>query len=132
MLLGGYDTVRAVTFKKVASLINAAQHLVIELDAQPLSYLDVERFLRDVVWASLSNSKRPNELIESARVRRAVSIWGKDPSDRNDAVLRFLGQQGFSPVATKQQPALVILVELVEKLQRQTPKSVLAWAQSSD
>lgn len=132
MLLGGYDTVRPVTFKEVASLINAAHHLVSELDAQLLSSLDVERFLKDVVWASLSDSKRPNELIELARKRRAVSIWGKDPSDRNDAVLRFLGQQGFSPVATKQQPALVIPAELVVKLQQQTPKSVLAWAHSSD
>ncbi|GMM59921.1 hypothetical protein NUTIK01_06980 [Novosphingobium sp. IK01] len=31
MLLGGYDAVRPATFKEVASLINAAHHLVAEL-----------------------------------------------------------------------------------------------------
>lgn len=132
MLLGGYDAMRPVTFKEVASLINAAHHLVAELDALLLSSLDLERFLKDVVWASLGDSKKPNELIEQARKRRAVSVWGMDPSDRGDAVLRFLGQQGFSKVAAKDRAGAEIPAELVQKLQQQTPKSVLTWAHPAD
>lgn len=128
MLLGGYEAMRPVTFKEVASLINAAHHLVADLDTLLLRSLDIEQFLKDVIWASLSDSQKPLELIEQTRKRRAVSVWGKDPSDRGDAVLRLLGQQGFARVPAKQQTGVVIPTDLIAELQRQTPKSVLAWA----
>lgn len=132
MLLRGYDAMRPTTFKEVASLINAAQHLVAELDLRLLGKLDVDRFLRDVVWASLGRNKRSDELIEDARKRRAVSVWGKDPSDRAGAVLKFLEQEGFSTSPPKDSAALLIAPELVEELQQQAPKSVLQWAYVSD
>ncbi|QQX90207.1 hypothetical protein IGS75_08140 [Gluconobacter sphaericus] len=128
MLLGGYDAVRPVTFKEVASLINAAHQLVAELDTRLLTSLDIELFLKDVVWTSLSDSQKLNERIDQARKRRAVSIWGKDPSDRGDAVLRFLGQQGFSKIRTGQQSGAVISEDLTTTLSQLTPKSVLRWA----
>ncbi|WP_028033164.1 hypothetical protein [Chelativorans sp. J32] len=128
MLLGGYEAMRPVTFKEVASLINAAHHLVADLDALLLKSLDIEQFLKDVVWASLSDSQKDFELIEQTRKRRAVSVWGKDPSDRGDAVLRLLSQQGFSTVPGKQPTGAVIPADLIAALQRQTPKSVLTWA----
>ena len=132
MLLDGYDAMRPVTFKEVASLINAAHHLVAELDVLLLTSLDIERFLKDVVWASLSDSQKPNELIEQTRRRRAVSVWGKDPSDRGDAVLRFLSQKGFSDVPNKERSGAVISADLIATLQQQTPKSVLTWAHAAN
>ncbi|MDR6871154.1 hypothetical protein J2Y55_002162 [Bosea sp. BE125] len=132
MLLGGYDAVRPTTFKEVASLINAAHHLVAEIDTRLLASLDVERFLKDVVWASLGDSQKPKELIEQTRKRRAVSVWGKDPSDRGSAVSRLLNQQGFSTVAAKKLAGVEVPVELFTKLQEQTPKSILIWAHYSD
>lgn len=128
MLLGGYEEIRPVTFKEVASLISAAHRLVEALDALLLTSLDAEKFLKDVVWASLSDSKKENERIEQARKRRAVSIWGKDPSDRGDAIFRLLSQKGFSKVPTEQQAGIVIPADLIATLQRQTPQSVLTWA----
>ncbi|TXH83267.1 MAG: hypothetical protein E6Q77_04805 [Rhizobium sp.] len=128
MLLGGYEAVRPTTFKEVASLINAAHHLVAELDARLLKAIDVERFLKDAVWASLGSSRRPNELIEQTRMRRAVSVWGKDPKDRAGAVLRLLKQLGFSTSAPDNPTGAKVSVELVKSLQDQTPKSVLVWA----
>ena len=86
MLLGGFEAVRATTFKEVASLINAAHHLVAELDARLLKALDVERFLKNALSAYLGSSQRPNERIEQTRMRRAISVWGKDPVDRPGAV----------------------------------------------
>lgn len=130
MLLGGYDAVRPTTFKEVASMINAAHHLVAELDSRLLASLDFERFLKDVVWTSLGDSQKPTELIEQARKRRAVSIWGKDPSDRANAVLRLLNQQGFSTIATV--AGAVVPAEVITKLQEQTPKTILTWAHVSD
>ncbi len=132
MLLGGYDAMRPATFKEVASLINAAHHLVAELDALLFSSLDIERFLKDVVWVSLGDTKKPNELVEHARKRRSVSVWGMDPGDRREAVLRFLAQQGFSKVPPKRKAGLEIPGHLVEELQQQTPKSVIIWAQPAD
>lgn len=132
MLLGGYDAMRPATFKEVASLINAAHHLVAELDVLLLSSLDIERFLKDVVWVSLGDTKRPNELAEDARKRRSVSVWGMDPADRPQAVLKFLAQQGFSAIPPKHTFGLEIPGHLVEELQQQTPKSVVVWAQPAD
>ncbi|MCI1411972.1 MAG: hypothetical protein LKG97_09725 [Acetobacter peroxydans] len=128
MLLGGYGAVRPVTFKEVASLINAAHQLVAELDTLLLTSLDMELFLKDVIWTSLSDSQKPNERIDQTRKRRAVSIWGKDPSDRGDAVLRLLGQQGFSKIRAKQQLGAVISEDLITTLSQLTPKAVLRWA----
>ncbi|WP_156877954.1 hypothetical protein [Sinorhizobium americanum] len=128
MLLGGYDAVRPTTFKEVASLINAAHHLVAELDLRLLRSLDVERFLKDAVWVSLSSSQRPTETTEQTRMRRAVNVWGKDPTDRSGAVLRLLKQLGFSTIVPNRTAGAVVSAELIEKLQEQTPKSVLAWA----
>ena len=128
MLLGGYEAVRPTTFKEVASLINAAHHLVAELDARLLRAIDVERFAKDAIWASLGSSRRPNELIEQARMRRAVSVWGKDPVDRPRAVLRLLNQLGFSTVAPGTQTGAVLPEQILKSVQDQTPKSVLVWA----
>jgi len=132
MLLGGYEAVRPTSFKEVASLINAAHHLVAELDSRLLASLDVERYLKDVVWASLGDSQKPKELIEKTRKRRAVSVWGKDPNDRGDAVLRLLNQQGFSTTATKEFAGAVVPAALITTLHEQTPKSILNWAYVSD
>ena len=132
MLLGGYNEVRSVTFKEVASLINAAHHLVAELDSRHLNSLDLERFLKDVIWDSLGNTKKPSELIAQARKRRAISIWGTDPSDRGDAVLALLKHQGFSSIATRDFAGAVVPAELVERLQEHTPGSILTWAYVSD
>ncbi|WP_321337962.1 hypothetical protein [Breoghania sp.] len=132
MLLDGYEAMRPPTFKEVASLINAAHHLVAAIDELMLNSLDIEQFLKDVVWTSLSDSRKLNEQIEQARKRRAASIWGKDPSDRGDAVLRLLAQKGFSKISTKQRSGIVVPEVLISTLQRQTPKSVLRWARPAD
>jgi hypothetical protein len=132
MLLGGYEAMRPATFKEVASLINAAHHLVAELDRRLLASLDIERYLKDVVWTSLSDGQKPSELIEKTRKRHAVSIWGKDPSDREGAVLRLLNQQGISTIAAKEFAGAVVPAALVTALHEQTPKSILAWACVSD
>ncbi len=132
MLLGGYDAMRSPTFKEVASLINAAHHFVADLDVHLLSNVDVDRFMKDVVWASLGSSKRPGELIEEARKRRAVSVWGKDPVDRAAAVLKFLNQQGFSLVEPKDGANLVAPSDLIERLQAMTPKDLLQWSHPAE
>ncbi len=131
MLLGGYEAVRPTTFKEVASLINAAHHLVAELDARLLEAIDVERFLKDAIWASLGSSRRPNELIEQTRMRRAVSVWGKDPVNRPKAVLRLLNQLGLSLSAPRPPTGAVVADTILKFLHDQTPKSILAWSQPS-
>lgn len=132
MLLGGYEAVRPTTFKEVASLINAAHHLVAELDARLLKAIDVERFLKDAVWAHLGCSEKPNERIEQTRMRRAISIWGKDPVDRPGAVLRLLNQLGFSTSASDTPTGTEVAETLLRSMQNLTPKSVLAWAKASE
>jgi hypothetical protein len=132
MLLDRYEAVKPTTFKEVASLINAAHHFVEELDTQLLKTIDIERFVKDAVWASLGSSQRATELIEQTRMRRAASVWGKDPSDRGRAVLHLLKQLGFSNIAPKGFTGAAISTQLLIKIQEQTPKSVLTWANVSD
>lgn len=127
-LLDGYESERPITFKEVASLINAVHHLVSELDCHLLVSLDVDRFLRDLVWVSLSDSQREGEEIDKARMRRAISIWGKDRADRAAAVERLLNQSGFSTAAPNDFSGARFPSELIQELQNQTPKSVLKWA----
>ena len=90
MLLEGYENGRPVTFKEVASLINAAHHLIVDLDEKLLCDLDVEQYFKEAVWTSLGRNHRSRETIEQARKRRAVSVWGKDPTDRGDAVIGLI------------------------------------------
>jgi hypothetical protein len=132
MLLGGYDAVRPVTFKEVASLINAVHHLVAELDAQLLASLDLDRYLKDIIWSSLSDTQKSHELIEQARKRRAVNIWGKDPTDRGKAILGLLRQRGLSTVPPQQPAGVMIRADLIAMLQMQTPKSILDWARPAE
>lgn len=127
-LLGGYNAVRPVAFKEVASLINAAHHLVAELDARLLASLDLEQYVKDSIWSSLSDTQKSNELIEQARKRRAVSIWGKDPTDRRNAIVGLLRQRGLSTVPPKQPAGVTIKADLIAMLQMHTPRSILDWA----
>lgn len=131
VLLSGYDAERPAFFKEVTSLINAAHHFVSELDSRLLSSLDTERFLKDTIWATLGDSKGSREAIEQARMRRATSVWGKDPKDRKASVLKLLNHQGFSTVRGSEFEGATFSVDLIETLQEQTPKSVLIWAKSS-
>lgn len=131
MLLSGYDTSRPMTFKEVASLINAAHHLVSELDVTLLTSLDIERYLKEVIWISLLDSQKEAETAEQARMRRAASIWGKDPIDRAGAVIKLLKQQGFSDADLEKPKAAVVSSDFLAKLQEHTPKSILAWAGDS-
>lgn len=73
MFLSGYDAVRPATFKDVASLINAAHHLVVELDAQLLATLDVERFLKDAAPRSRRACTRLERTVHPGPVGRQSS-----------------------------------------------------------
>lgn len=128
MLLEGYENVRPVTFKEVASLINSAHHFIADLDEKLLRDLDVGRYAKECVWISLGSKSRPGETTEQARKRRAVSIWGKDPSNRGDAVVALLRQLGFSSVAPKDGFYSTLSENLVKELANFTPQEVLSWA----
>jgi hypothetical protein len=132
MLVGGYDAVRPVTFKEVASLINAVHQLVAELDTRLLASLDLEQYLKDIIWSSLSDTQKSNELVEQTRKRRAVNLWGKDPTDRRRAILGLLRQSGLSTVPPQQPAGVMIHADLIAMLQMQTPKSILEWARPVD
>ncbi|TXC74071.1 hypothetical protein FSZ31_04955 [Sphingorhabdus soli] len=132
MLLGGYDAVRPVTFKEVASLINAVHHLVAELDTHLLLALDLEQYLKDTIWTSLSDTQKPHEVIAQTRKRRAASIWGKDPTDRRNAIVGLLKQCGLSSVSPQKAAGVMVPADLICMLQMQTPKSLLDWARPAD
>ena len=118
--------------KPLLDRVRSRERRLAELNAFFLASLNIDQFLRDAIWASLSDTKKPDEAVGQARMRRAVSIWGKDPGNRVDAVLRFLSQLGFSQVPTEQRGGAVISADLIVTLQQQTPKSVLMWAQGPD
>ena len=87
----------------------------------------MERYIKDVILWSLGNTKKPDELIYQERKRRAVSVWGQDPSNRNGVIEGFLKQGGFLTIATKQSSGTTVSPQLVAILQEQTPKSILSW-----
>lgn len=128
MLLEGYENARPATFKEVASLINAAHHLISDLDDKLLRDLDVERYFKEAVWASLGSKRRHGEGIEQARKRRAVSVWGKDPSNRGDAVIKLIKQLGFSSDVPKNGFYTVLSDDLIKEIASFTPQEVLSWA----
>ena len=132
ILLQGYDVKRPATFKEVASLINAAQHFVADLDQHLLDVMNTERFVKDAVWFSLSEKPKPSELVEKTRLRRAVNVWGRDRSDRVGAITRLLNQHGFSEIVPLERASAKLTAELMETLRDQTPKSILDWARAEE
>lgn len=128
MLLSDFANERPPRFKEIASFINAAHHLVKDLDELQLSSLDPEEFLRDTIWVTLAAKGAPGEQVSKTRMRHAVSIWGKDANDRRIRVDRFLQHQGFSAVEPKSGTGLRIDEKLIQQLCERTPTAVLAWA----
>ncbi|MGG7565821.1 hypothetical protein ACQ5SO_06610 [Rhodovulum sp. DZ06] len=131
VLLEGYKAARPVTFKEVASLINAAHHFIEDLDAELIRNLDTDRYLRDAIWNYLASTQRPGERAEEARKRRAVSVWGKDARNRGDAVVKCIKQLGFSSEAPSSDFYAVISGDLIKDLMEFTPQEVLSWARKS-
>ncbi len=135
ILLSGYDDDRPPHFKEIASFINATNHFVEDLERALFGGLDVDRFLKDLVWAAISESSENAADVDQIRKKRLQSVWGTDPSKKARAVERFLEHQGLSKSkVTKEDrvmPCVTFEDKLLAELAAMTPTEVFAWLQSS-
>jgi hypothetical protein len=129
-LLSGYEAYHPPGFKEVASFINATHHYIEALERAQFASLDVETFLRELVWTAVSNDTDKEESRDAVRRRRLKSVWGKDATERGRHVERFLQHQGLSFVKLKD-PLVTFDDDLLNSLIAKTPSEVLVWATAS-
>jgi hypothetical protein len=134
ILLSGYSGDRHPHFKEIASFINATNHFVEDLERALFSSMDVERFLKDLVWAAVSKPSDDASDNNQARMKGLQSVWGKDSSKKGRTVERFLEHQGLSKSkVTKEDrvmPCVTFDDKLLTELVAMTPKEVFGWLQS--
>jgi hypothetical protein len=134
ILLSGFDVDRAHHFKEIASFINATNHFVEDVERVLFGRLDARVFLKDLVWTAVSQHTKPEGDIDQIRKKHLRSIWGKDPSEKNKSVERFLQHYGLSKLkVTKKDramPSVVFSDDILAELVAMTPTEVFGWAQS--
>jgi hypothetical protein len=126
-LLSDFDSDKPPTFKEVTSFINAAHHYVAQLDSFQLNALDPERYLKELIWTTISSAERVGETIDQARDRHLRSLWGRDPVDKKRRVDRFLSQHGLTFDGLHHAGSATFSDSLLEKLVDMSPKEVRAW-----
>jgi hypothetical protein len=124
-LLDGFDN-HSPAFKEVASMIRATHQLVQTMEASQFASLNVERYLRDLIWYSVDTDSLNSADAEKKRKSRMQSIWGQDISDRERAFVRMLISSGLSETK-KYETSVVFEPELLEKLKFMSPLGVFDW-----
>jgi hypothetical protein len=143
MLLAGYEADRAPKFKEIASFINATNHFVEELERRLFEQLDAKTFLKQLIWVAISHHSKTCADLQQVRRKHLQSVWGKDASDKEKSVLRFLCHQGLS--STKAQakkrrfsvedrvlPVLTFDDNVLATLVSMTPTAVFNWITSGE
>lgn len=124
-MMDGFEK-NAPTFKEIASLIQATQDVVRELERLQFKTLDREIYLRDLILQSLNLT----ESTESKRIRelkkRVQSIWGKDPSEKSAVVCRFLKRLGLSE-ENKYDYSVEFGSDLIRKISEMRTLNVVDW-----
>lgn len=123
-LINGFQT-SAPTFKETASLINAAHRLIQTLERLIFRDLDKDQYLRELIW--LVPAELSGDAAKAFRKRRMKSIWGRDPSDRASAVVRYLRESGIGE-AHRYDEAAIFPASLISELAKLNPSEVYNWA----
>ncbi len=77
-------------------MIRATHQLVKTMEASQFASLDVERYLRDLIWYWVDTTTLNSAAADKKRKSRLQSIWGQDISDRDRAFVRMLVSSGLS------------------------------------
>ena len=130
VLLAGYNASRNPHFKEVASFMNATHHYVNVLEQALFRELNPTRFLKELVWTGISTdislpstASKPRNEVRKQHLNR---IWGKNPSNKRQAVTRFLQRHGLSLVETTD-CHVVFDDDLLDDLTSKTPTEVFSW-----
>jgi hypothetical protein len=120
-LLGQYKAAAPPSFKEAASVIRLTQNAVAHFDAQLLSKLDIELYVRDALEIKLSNSD------SGALKRICAKIWGSSEKKRTRVVraLRLIGIHQTSEITACQVPE-----PFVEAIVAMTPKLAYSYLTS--
>ncbi|HTV72069.1 MAG TPA: hypothetical protein VMF90_26360 [Rhizobiaceae bacterium] len=123
-LLSRFETAEP-TFKEAASLVGAAQGFVEFLERRLFRDLDTEKYLKELLWsapAALSSGEA-----NRYRKRRFQSVWGRDASDRQSAVIRHLREFGITDKRRDDEVA-TFGSSKIRELCGMTPNEVYGWA----
>jgi hypothetical protein len=132
LLISGYENNRPPTFKEIASFIHATQDFVCALDNLQLGTCQPERFLREHIWQITGKSVQQLQTLDAHRKAQLQSVWGKDVSERKDAVVRFLLRSGLAPHPAKDRKSYITFDEsLLDRVGSMKPSAVYAWAKPS-
>jgi hypothetical protein len=129
LLVSGYRDGRDPVFKEIASFINATHKFIQGVDCSLFSELDPGRYLKDLLYHSLSRGT--SEASSTTRKQRIQSVWGRDASDRGQYVQRLLCNCGLSLTMAKDTPAFEFPTDLLARLYCMTPSEVFAWIEPS-
>jgi hypothetical protein len=121
-LVARYRANEAPSFKDAASVISVAQGTVEHFDAQLLAGLEIESYLRGLIFKALCS---PHTVNPKSHMRNAcIKTWG-DPEKRANKSIRILRMIGFHPtieVKGRQVPDA-----LIETISSMTPQAAFEF-----
>jgi hypothetical protein len=129
VLISGFEENRPPAFKEIASFINATHHFVSALDTVQLNTCLPERYLKEHIWVVVGRSLAKSRTTETRRKVHFQSVWGKDASERTDAVVRFLLSSGLSRDSDKTGKSPMVFNDaLLNRVGAMEPSDVYNWA----
>lgn len=123
-LLDDFENSDGPTFRETASLIRATHEFVKNLENILLTKLSPEEYLKQTIRRDI-NSVEENKSDYSKR--RLQGIWGRDPSDRENYLIRYFINLGLSKTAKEGTRPAVFKDELISKLSSFNTHDTYEW-----
>ena len=128
-MLDRYEKNKSPRFKEVASFVKVTHDYVNVVEEFLFTQLDEEKFFRELVWSGLSEEITSGKNRQKCRKRCADSVWGKNESNKRQAVERFLQRNGLSRTRPNNASCYVVFDgSMVQALASKNPREVLQWA----
>jgi hypothetical protein len=137
-LESGFSHNEPPTFKETASFISVTHEIVRQIDEYYLSKLNVTPFLSELIWQITADGAGDD--VDSRRKKRVQSVWGRDASERRNAVVSLLKNAGLSDMTAVAQsrkrvpksdrenaPAAVFEDDLIDWISEFSPNQLLGY-----
>lgn len=141
-LESGFSHNEPPTFKETASFISATHEIIRQIDEYYLSKLNLTPFLSELIWQITADGAGDD--VNSRRKKRVQSVWGRDASERRNAVVSLLKNAGLSDTTVVAQsdkrvpksdrenaPAAVFEDDLIDLISEFSPNQLLEYLVST-
>ena len=128
-MLDRYENNKSPRFKEVASFVKITQDYVNFVEEFLFSQLDEQKYLRELVWNSLSERATVGKNRQRGRKYYSEKVWGKSKASKRQAVERFLQRSGLSRTRPENVDRYVVFdASMIEALASRSPREVREWA----